>query len=192
MDHGVRIFRVDNPHTKPVKLLGPAAGGHPRDRPGRAVPGRGVHPARDDGHAWARSASTSRTRTSRGATPRTSSPTTWPSCRARRPPTCAPTSSPTPRTSCTTYLVHGGQAAFKIRAVLAAHAQPDLGHLLGLRAVREHPGTTRAARSTWTRRSTSTGSRDWDAARGTAWESLLSSRHLNRIRKEQPGAALAA
>ena len=26
MDHGIRIFRVDNPHTKPLRVLGAAAG----------------------------------------------------------------------------------------------------------------------------------------------------------------------
>ena len=32
MDYGVRIFRVDNPHTKPLEVLGAAARGHPADR----------------------------------------------------------------------------------------------------------------------------------------------------------------
>ena len=50
MDHGVRIFRVDNPHTKPLAVLGAAARRDPRHRPGRALPGRGVHPAGHDAH----------------------------------------------------------------------------------------------------------------------------------------------
>ena len=51
MSHGVRIFRVDNPHTKPVAVLGVAAARGPPHRPRRALPGRGVHPAGDDEHA---------------------------------------------------------------------------------------------------------------------------------------------
>ena len=47
----IRIFRVDNPHTKPIAVLGMA---HPRD-PGRAprgdLPVRGVHEAEDDASA---------------------------------------------------------------------------------------------------------------------------------------------
>ena len=70
--HGVRIFRVDNPHTKPVGFWERLLGEHRRDRPRRAVPGRGVHQPGDDAHASPRSASTSPTRTSPGATARTS------------------------------------------------------------------------------------------------------------------------
>ena len=51
MSHGVRIFRVDNPHTKPLKFWERLLAERPADRPGRAVPGRGVHPPGDDGHA---------------------------------------------------------------------------------------------------------------------------------------------
>ena len=79
------------------------------------------------------------------------------SCPGRPPPTCGPTSSSTPRTSCTSTCSTAGRPAFKIRAVLAAMLSPDLGRLLRLRAVRERRRCGRAARSTWTRRSTSTG-----------------------------------
>ena len=51
VEQGVKIFRVDNPHTKPLNfwqwLIWQGQGG----RPGRAVPGRGVHPAGDDARA---------------------------------------------------------------------------------------------------------------------------------------------
>ena len=44
--HGVKIFRVDNPHTKPPNFWAWLIGEVKNDRPRRAVPGRGVHPAR--------------------------------------------------------------------------------------------------------------------------------------------------
>ena len=66
MKHGVRIFRVDNPHTKPVAFWEWLLRRGPPDRPRRALPGRGVHPAGDDAAAWAPSASTSPTPTSPG------------------------------------------------------------------------------------------------------------------------------
>ena len=53
MDAGVRIFRVDNPHTKPLNFWQLADRGDQEDRPRRALPGRGVHPAGDDAHAGA-------------------------------------------------------------------------------------------------------------------------------------------
>ena len=51
MSHGVRIFRVDNPHTKPVAFWEWLLREIRRTDPGRAVPGRGVHPSGDDEHA---------------------------------------------------------------------------------------------------------------------------------------------
>ena len=46
IDHGVKIFRVDNPHTKPVEfwqwLIADVAARPPRGD----LAGRGVHPAR--------------------------------------------------------------------------------------------------------------------------------------------------
>ena len=51
LDHGVRIFRVDNPHTKPV-VFWERLFAHVRvARARRGVPGRGVHPAGDDAPA---------------------------------------------------------------------------------------------------------------------------------------------
>ncbi len=51
MSHGVRIFRVDNPHTKPVVFWEWLLAPDPRHRPGRGVPLRGVHDAPDDAGA---------------------------------------------------------------------------------------------------------------------------------------------
>ena len=44
--HGVRVFRVDNPHTKPVAVLGVADPRGAGRAPRRRLPRRGVHPAR--------------------------------------------------------------------------------------------------------------------------------------------------
>ena len=44
IEHGVTIFRVDNPHTKPLPVLGVADSRKSRRAPGRDLPGRGVHP----------------------------------------------------------------------------------------------------------------------------------------------------
>ena len=51
MDHDVRIFRVDNPHTKPLWVWDRLLEQHLRHRPGRAVPRGGVHPAAHDARA---------------------------------------------------------------------------------------------------------------------------------------------
>ena len=48
---GVKIFRVDNPHTKPPNFWALADRRGQGRRPRRAVPGRGVHPARADARA---------------------------------------------------------------------------------------------------------------------------------------------
>ena len=48
---GVKIFRVDNPHTKPLNFWQWLIGDGQGRAPGRAVPGRGVHPAGDDARA---------------------------------------------------------------------------------------------------------------------------------------------
>ncbi len=45
MDHGVKIFRVDNPHTKPPNFWAWLISQVKSRRPGRAVPVGGVHPA---------------------------------------------------------------------------------------------------------------------------------------------------
>ena len=54
VDRGVRIFRVDNPHTKPFPFWEWLIEEIRKRRPRRAVPRRGVHPPQ--GHAAARQA----------------------------------------------------------------------------------------------------------------------------------------
>ena len=45
IEQGVRIFRVDNPHTKPFAFWEWLIAEIKRDYPGRDLPGRGLHPA---------------------------------------------------------------------------------------------------------------------------------------------------
>ena len=45
VDHGVKIFRVDNPHTKPPNFWAWLIGRGQEHRPRCAVPRRGVHPS---------------------------------------------------------------------------------------------------------------------------------------------------
>ena len=80
------------------------------------------------------------------------------------------------------YLQYGGPAAFKIRAAIAATGSPELGRLRRLRAVRARRGAARAARSTSTRRSTRSGS-----ATGTAPPPRAA-----RSRRTSPGSTRSA
>ncbi len=48
MSRGVRIFRVDNPHTKPLWVWDRLIGDDQRDRSGRDLPRRGIHAPADD------------------------------------------------------------------------------------------------------------------------------------------------
>ena len=104
--------------------------------PGRAVPRRGVHPARRGCSGWPGSASPRATRTSPGA-PSKEELTEFALMhaeRARRVPAELLRQHPghPARVAADT----AGPAMFAIRAALAATMAPDLGRLLGLRAVR--------------------------------------------------------
>ena len=87
----------DLPRRQPAhqagRVLGVAARPDPRDRPGRAVPLRGVHQAADDARARRRSASTRATPTSPGATAAPSWRPTSRRSRTRPRPFCGRTSS---------------------------------------------------------------------------------------------------
>ena len=48
IDQGIRIFRVDNPHTKPFGFWQWLIGEDPARAPGRDLPVRGLHPAQGD------------------------------------------------------------------------------------------------------------------------------------------------
>ena len=140
MAHGVRIFRVDNPHTKPVAFWEWLLARGPRDRPRRALPVRGVHPAGDDA------------RPRRGRLPpvlhvlhlahRQGGDRGVPraSCRAETDHLMRPNFFVNTPDILHAFLQYGGPPAFKIRAVLAATGLPELGRVRRLRAVRARRG----------------------------------------------------
>ena len=187
--HGVRIFRVDNPHTKPMAFWEWLLAGRAARPPRRGLPGRGVHRPEGDGEAGRGGLHPELhvlhvAPQQRGAhrLPRRAGPRAAPST------TSAPTSGPTPPTSSAGVLRHGSRPAFQLRLVLAALAGAELGHLLRLRAVRERAGVARRTRSTSTPRSTRSST-----ATGTTPDSLapLITR-VNGIRRAPPGVRRAA
>ena len=163
---GVTIFRVDNPHTKAFAVLGVGASATLKARPpGGALPGRGVHAAEGDvpagqarlqpvvhvlhvaQHEAGADASTSRSSRDRRSR-EFFRPNFWPNTpdilhetlQTRRPADVR--GAPRP----------GGDAVGELR-----HLRP------GVRAGASTRRASRAARSTSTRRSTSSGTWDLDA-----------------------------
>ena len=150
---GVRIFRVDNPHTKPIDFWHWLIWQVKAGRPGRAVPGRGVHPAghharsgHDRLHPVLHLLHLAHDR------PRSCASTarSW----SRRPTTCGPTSGPTRPDILPETLQHGGPADVQDPGGAGQHALARPGA--------STPGTSctstwpaPAPRSTWTTRSTS-------------------------------------
>ena len=127
MDHGVRIFRVDNPHTKPLPFWERLLAEVDRTDPDVIFlaeaftrPGDDAHPGQDRLPPVLHLLHLAQHRGRAHRVPAAS----WP---GRPPPTCGPTSSPTPRTSCTSTCSTAGRRAFKVRAVLAAMLSPSWG-----------------------------------------------------------------
>ena len=154
-----------------------------RGPPRGDLPVRGVHPPAMMQHPRARSASTSRTRTSPGATPRRSSTEYLTRSPARTAPCMRPSFWPTTHDILPPYLQHGGVAAFAIRAVLAATGVAHVGHLLRLRARRERR-RARASRSRSTTRSTSSSRATGRRPTRSGISTLLT--RLNEIRRAHP------
>ena len=138
---GVTHLPGRQPAHQAAELLAVADRRGEQDRPGRAVPRRGVHPAGDDARAGARSASTRATPTSPGARRRTSSRPTSSELAESSALHAAELLRQHPGHPARVPAVHGGPAAFAIRAVLAADAVADLGRVLRLRALRAPAGT---------------------------------------------------
>ena len=144
--HGVRIFRVDNPHTKPLAFWEwlhrrRCSAEHPDvvflaeafTRPKVMAKLAEVGFSQSYTYfTWRTSKLGARASTSTELAPR-----------ARRPTTCGPTSGPTRPTSSSGPLRNGPPAAFTLRFVLAATLVPSLRHLQRLRAVRERAGVRR-------------------------------------------------
>ena len=152
--HGVKIFRVDNPHTKPPNFWALA------DRRGeergsrRAVPGGGVHPACTRCTGWPSSASRSPTRTSPGA------PAKWELHRVR--PADRRARRLRPAEPVRQYARHparepAARRSGHVRDPRRAGVDDELGvgRVLGIRAVRAPAGPGRQRGVPRTRRSTS-------------------------------------
>ena len=190
MDHGVRIFRVDNPHTKSLpfweKLL---ADVYRTDPDVIFLAEAFTRPAMMHALAMIGFHQSYTYFTWRNTGPELAGylrELAGPDAAYMRPNFFANTPDILHE-----YLQHGGPPAFKIRAVLAAMLSPRPGV--------STPGTScartfrsgRAARSTWTRRSTSTG-------RGTGPPRTGAGRHRavhhpgQQHQEDPPGAALAA
>ena len=186
MVHGVRIFRVDNPHTKPVSFWELADRRGPRDRPRRALPRRGVHPAGDDADAGARSASTSR------YTYFTWRNEKWELEEYLTELSTRPAHFLRPNFFVNTpdilhaYLQYGGPPAFKIRAVLAATLSPTWGVYAGLRAVRARRRAAGQRGVPRLREVPAAAPRLGGAPRPRAAPSRRTSRALNGIRRRHP------
>ena len=138
VEHGVRIFRVDNPHTKPPNFWDWLIWQVKR-RPGRAVPRRGVHPARDDARAGPDRLHPVATPTSPGA-PAKQEITDYALMHAERADDMRPELLVNTPDILHESLQTGGPPMFAIRAVLAVDAVADLGHVLRIRAVRARAG----------------------------------------------------
>ena len=121
IEHGVKMFRVDNPHTKPFAFWEWMIRDIQTRAPRRDLLRRSVHaPEADEEPRQARlhdvvhllhveEQRVGAPRVLRGA-----------HADVRRSSTSAATSSRTRRTSCNEYLVNGGRPAFRVRLLLAA------------------------------------------------------------------------
>jgi starch synthase (maltosyl-transferring) len=184
MDHGVRIFRVDNPHTKPVKfwdrLLADIRATDPDviflaeafTRPAMmATLGKvGFHQSYTY-FTW---------RNSSGELTEYLNELSGPAAAYMRPNFFANTPDILHE-----YLVHGGQAAFKIRAVLAAMLSPAWGIYSGFELCENiplRPGSEEYLDS----EKYQYRARDWDAARRDGLGIAPFITNLNRIRNLHP------
>jgi starch synthase (maltosyl-transferring) len=182
MDHGVRIFRVDNPHTKPVKfwdrLLADIRSTDPDvlflaeafTRPAMmATLGKiGFHQSYTY-FTW---------RNSKAELTDYLAELTGPASAYMRPNFFANTPDILHE-----YLVHGGQPAFKVRAVLAALLSPTWGIYSGFELCENiplRPGSEEYLDS----EKYQFRVRDWDAARRDGLGIAPFITNLNRIRKQ--------
>ena len=137
IDHGVKIFRVDNPHTKPVEFWQWLIADVAKRAPRRHLARRGVHPAGHDAHAGQGRlpAVLHLLRLAQlalgagGVLPR-SSPAT-------RRPTCGRRSGRRPTTSSRRTCSSADPTAWKLRAALAATLVPTYGIYAGYELI-EH------------------------------------------------------
>ncbi len=181
--------RADLPRGQPAhqtrRLLGAGDRRHQQHRPGRDLPGRGLHPPGDDAHPRGRSASSSPTPTSPGATPNRNSPTTSPNCPGRPRATCGRTSSSTPPTSCTPTSSTAAAPPSRYGPSWPPPSPPPGASTAATNCARTPPCAT-AARSTSTPRSTNSAPATGIPRSGRDVPSRPCIARLNAIRRRSP------
>ena len=184
MDHGVRIFRVDNPHTKPVafweRLLGEIRSTDPDviflseafTRPAmmRALGMIGFHQSYTY-FTW---------RNSRFEIEQYLTEVSQESAHVLRPNFFVNTPDILHE-----YLQYGGQPAFKIRAVLAAMGSPSWGMYAGYELY-EHVAVRPGSEEYLDSEKYQIRIRDWDGAEAEGRSLAPYVTMLNRLRKEHP------
>ena len=128
IQHGVTVFRVDNPHTKPLAFWEWVIARGQAPAPGRDLPGRGVHAPEAHEGRWPSSASRRATRTSPGRT-RAQELTEYLTelTSAEMAEYFRPNFFANTPDILHEYLQHGGRPAFRMRLLLAATLAPVYG-----------------------------------------------------------------
>jgi starch synthase (maltosyl-transferring) len=184
MDHGVRVFRVDNPHTKPVsfweRLLGEIRSTDPDvvflseafTKPAmmRALGMIGFHQSYTY-FTW---------RTSRQEIEEYFTEVSQESAHVLRPNFFVNTPDILHE-----YLQYGGQPAFKIRAVLAAMGSPSWGMYAGYELY-EHVAVRPGSEEYLDSEKYQVRIRDWEAAEAEGRSLAPYVTMLNRLRKQHP------
>ena len=167
---GVKIFRVDNPHTKPLQFWEWLLARGQRRAPRGRVPRRGVHPPGDDAVARAGRDSSRATPTSPGATPRSELEEFFTEISHETADFLRPNLFVNTPDILTEYLQFGGAAGLQDPRGARGDGGAAVGRLRRLRAVRERRAAGQPKRTSTTR-STSTSSatgRTAEAARRLA------------------------
>ena len=192
MDHGVRIFRVDNPHTKPLRFWERLLATDPVSTDPDVLflaeaftrPAMMATLAKIGFHQSYTYFTWRNARRRADRVPHASCPA--PAAAYMRPNFFANTPDILHE-----YLQHGGPAAFKIRAVLAAMLSPTWGIYSGFELCENvplRPGSEEYLDS----EKYQYRPRDWDAAARDGLGIADYIAELNRIRRAAPGPALAA
>ena len=156
--HGVRIFRVDNPHTKPFAFWEWVIARGPAGVSRRDLPGRGVHPAQADAGAGQARVHPVLHLFHLAQRARPSWPSTRPSWPTPDDGGVFPGQLLGQHAGHPPRVPAGGRAAgLPDPPGARRHAVAALRHLQRLRAVRAHPACAPGARSISTPRSTSSG-----------------------------------
>ena len=190
---GVRVFRVDNPHTKAFPFWEWVIARIKADHPEHALPRRGLHPTAGSCTAWRRSASTSRTRTSPGERTKQELADYLARALDARPcPTSSGrTSGRTRPTSCTPPSRRAGGRCSRPATSWPRRPRPASASTDRRTSWARTRRASRAARSTSTPRSTSSGPGTSTTRPASPRSSAASTRSGARTRRSSRNAGLA-